>query len=140
MGFRRGVLQPIELSSGEIIPAGAHIVMPTLPQQNENPALENPELFDGFRWAKVRQRAGEQNKHQYGMTDNYTIHFGRGKYACPGRFLAANSIKIILGQLLLDCDFRFPSGQGRPKDMFVIDNIFPDPAAQIELKRRRKQD
>ena len=136
VGFKRNVLQPITLSDGQILPKGAHTLMPIALHQFQDPRLENPHEFDGLRYYKIRQTPGNSNRLQFATTDEYTLHFGHGKHACPGRFLASNTIKIILGQLLLDYDFRFPEGQGRPADVHAHEYIFPDPNGLVEFSER----
>ena len=108
--------------------------------QQEDPSIPDPEVFDGLRYYRMRQREGHANKHQFATTDPYTLHFGHGKYSCPGRFLASNVIKLILGRLLLDFDFRFPSSQGRPEDVRVHEYVFPDPLGKVEFKLRKGAD
>ena len=105
--------------------------------QQEDPKILDPEDFDGLRYYRLRQMEGHANKHQFATTDPYTLHFGHGKFACPGRFLASNVIKLILARFLLDYDFRFPSNQGRPEDVRAHEYIFPNPKGKVELKRRK---
>lgn len=94
------------------------------------------ERFDGLYYYRMRQRVGHANRHQFATTDQYSLHFGHGRYSCPGRFLASNVIELILGQLLLDFDIRFPSAQDRPEDVRAHEYIFPNPLRGVELKTR----
>jgi hypothetical protein len=54
---------------------------------NESSALYNspgPEVFDGFRFARMRQIPGQENRHQFGSTGLCeTLDFGHGMHACP---------------------------------------------------------
>ena len=106
------------------------------PHQQEDPAIPDSAVFDGLRYYRMRQLEGHSNKHQFATTDGYTLHFGHGKFSCPGRFLASNVIKLILGQLLLDFDVRFPPNQGRPEDVRAHEYIFPNPHGKVELRLR----
>ena len=110
------------------------------PHQQEDPSIPDPEAFDGLRYYRMRQQAGHANKHQFATTDRYTLHFGHGKYSCPGRFLASNVIKLTLGRLLLDFDFRFPLGQGRLEDIRAHEYLFPDPHGKVELRLQNQGD
>lgn len=42
------------------------------------------------------------------------MSFGFGRHACPGRFFAANEIKLILARMLLDYDIKMPEGVETP--------------------------
>jgi len=122
------------LSDGTFLPRGTHISVPAAEILNGN---EYDATFDGKRFLKRRESAiGESHKHQFATTDRASLHFGHGKYACPGRFFAANEIKIILAHLLIDYEFRLPTGKSRPP-MFTLDEVFMvDPSAQIRMRKR----
>lgn len=70
------------------------------------------------------------------MTDKSTMHFGHGRYACPERFFASNKTKLLLAHVLINYDVKFPEGKGRPVNMSLDENGFPDPAAKILIQRR----
>lgn len=95
-----------------------------------------PEIFDGFRYYEERQKAGESTHHQFATTDPDDLHFGHGKYSCPGRFFASNEIKMILAHILIKYDIAFPPGQGRPRNLVAHEYIFPDPDGVIRCKER----
>lgn len=64
------------------------------------------------------------------------LHFGYGRHACPGRFFAANEIKLILARILLDYDIRMPDGQTeRYANINMGTDAFPDPTKEILFKR-----
>ena len=101
------------------------------------PGGSKPENFDPFRWARLRDQPGNLNRFQFAATDSTNLHFGHGKYACPGRFFAGQQIKMILGHLLLNYDFKYPSGQTRPDNRCSDENVYPDPAARVLIRKRR---
>ncbi|KAH9829481.1 cytochrome P450 [Rhodofomes roseus] len=72
-----------------IIPKGS-FVTPMSCMVHENPETFGDEAsdFNGFQWA-------EQNKDA-AMTGATHIVFGLGRFACPGRVLAINEIKLIV--------------------------------------------
>ncbi|KAH9885397.1 cytochrome P450 [Cubamyces lactineus] len=76
-----------------IIPKG-HFVTPMSTTVHENPEVfgEDSREFNGFQWA-------EQNKEAV-MTGPAHIVFGLGRFACPGRVLAINEIKLIVFSLI----------------------------------------
>ncbi|KAI1454028.1 cytochrome P450 monooxygenase [Annulohypoxylon moriforme] len=142
LAFNRIVRSPVKLSDGTLLPAGTHFSMAAhslLHDPELLPGGGDPTEFDPFRYSRLRDDASKPenaNKFQFAMTDRNSLHFGHGKYACPGRFFASNEIKIILAHLLLRYDFKYPAGQGRPRNLFADENIYPDPAARLLMRER----
>ncbi len=58
--------------------------------------------------------------------------FGFGRHACPGRFFAANEIKLVLAQLLLNYDMKLPEGAEKLRE---IPGVGPDPNREILVRR-----
>ena len=136
VGFKRAIMEPLTLSDGMKLPKGAHVLMAINPIQFEDPRLEQPEVFDGYRYYKMRQNPENANRFQLASTDAYNLHFGHGAHACPGRFLATNVIKLIIAHLLMNYDMRFPDGQGRPPNVAAHEYSFPNPEGVVEFKLR----
>ncbi|KAL8897718.1 MAG: hypothetical protein Q9207_007070 [Kuettlingeria erythrocarpa] len=136
LAFNRVALEPVTLSDGFHLPRGTRFSMSCAEILHDPNVTPNPEKFDGFRYYKERQKPGENTRHQFATTDVNNLHFGHGKYSCPGRFFAANEIKMILAHMLLLYDFRFSPGQSRPKNMTAHEYIFPDPEGLIMCKER----
>lgn len=64
------------------------------------------------------------------------MSFGYGRHACPGRFFAANEIKLIMARLLLDFDFKMPDGQTeRFENITVASSVIPDAKKEILMRR-----
>lgn len=103
----------ITLSDGTTIPEGTALTIPNTRLYDEA-LYENPQVFNGRRPHDMRQRAGEESKHQFVTTGDDYLPFGHGKHACPGRFFASNEIKILLAYALMMYDFKFPESQGQP--------------------------
>lgn len=57
---------------------------------------ENPEMFDGYRFLQRRKLPGYEMKSQLVSTSTDHLGFSHGKHACPGRFFAANEVKIAM--------------------------------------------
>ncbi|KAI0714630.1 cytochrome P450 [Earliella scabrosa] len=76
-----------------IIPKG-HLVTTISTTIHENPDVfgDNPREFNGFQWAEVGKEAV--------MTGPAHIVFGLGRFACPGRVLAVNEMKLIVLSLI----------------------------------------
>lgn len=136
--FRRYVEKPITLSNGQVIPAGVLIEAPS-EAVNFDPALhDDPDTFDGFRFYKARQKGDTVKiaRSQFVATNEEDLRWGLGKHACPGRFFAANEIKIIVSRLLLDYEIAMPDGlTERHKQIEFEKNIVPDPSKTLLFKK-----
>ncbi|PWY78991.1 cytochrome P450 [Aspergillus eucalypticola CBS 122712] len=89
----------------------------------DDDTYENAVSWDGYRTTC------------YNRPEN--LAFGHGKHACPGRFFAANEVKIVLIFLLLRYDWTLLEG--------TVPRIFSggfgmalDPTLKIEVRRRRE--
>ncbi|KAJ5636932.1 cytochrome P450 [Penicillium longicatenatum] len=136
LSMHRVLLQTAELSDGTILPKGAHISMAVNAIQNDPEVTPEPKVFDGFRYYKLRQREGEAHLHQFSTTQDRILNFGHGPNSCPGRFFASLEIKIILVRLLMDFEFKFKHGNKRPENLRAHEFIFPNPDAEILMRRR----
>ena len=136
VGFKRAVKEPLTLSDGIQLPVGAHIMMPIYPIVVDPAITPDPHTFDGFRHYRRRLLPGESNKHQFATTDENNLHFGHGKFSCPGRFLASNTIKLLLSHLLLGYEFKLMEGEERPKNVHLHEYVFPDPKARIRIREK----
>ncbi|KAL8941827.1 MAG: hypothetical protein Q9216_002027 [Gyalolechia sp. 2 TL-2023] len=124
------------LSDGTVLPTGAHICMPVNAIQMDPEVTAAPEIFDGFRYYKQRRNPGEGHLHQFATTEKHILNFGHGKYACPGRFFASLEIKVILARLIMNYDFKFVNGQGRPSNLRAHEFLFPNPDAELLIRSR----
>ena len=143
VAFNRIVREPLQLTDGTKLPVGTHFSIASdavLHDSEYLPGGGDPETFDGFRYARLRESAENANKYQFAMTEDSSLHFGHGKFACPGRFFASNEIKMILGHLLVRYDFKYPEGQGRPKNLNADENLYPDPVARVLIRRRSSEE
>ncbi|KAG9258398.1 cytochrome P450 [Emericellopsis atlantica] len=143
----------LQLSTGHKLPKGTRICFPSYdvhtnpktttysPEYNP-PDYVDPEKFDGMRFYKLRNMPGKEARHQFATAGPESLVFGYGNHTCPGRFFAANEIKIILIELLMNWDIRLKGdieqkGGPRPPNMEVDLVITPNPMAMVEMKRRR---
>ncbi|KAL2816441.1 cytochrome P450 [Aspergillus cavernicola] len=140
LGFKRIVKDPngITLSDGFHLPQGTRICTTSTSHLKDTIAPLGQDSFDGFRYYKKRFDPGYSTRYQYTATDKEHIHFGHGKYACPGRFVASNEIKMFIGKMLLKYDFEFPDGQRRrPPNKTILELSFQDPTARILVRERK---
>lgn len=84
----------------------------------------------------MRQKEGEQNRHQFVTIDRTNLEFGYGKSACPGRFFASLIIKVLFVKLLTEYEFRFLPRLGRPKNINFHEFVFPWPWEKVLVRER----
>lgn len=72
--------------------------------------FEDPETFNPYRFAHMRDQEGKQNQAHLVSTGASHLGFGHGKHACPGRFFASNELKVMLCHIILKYDFKLPEG------------------------------
>ncbi|EMD58269.1 hypothetical protein GGP41_008362 [Bipolaris sorokiniana] len=144
MTFNRILPKALTLSNGVHLPAGTRIAVPQNAILNDPLRVPggDPATFDPYRYVKLRKDLQNTQRYTFAMSDAEHMAFGYGKYACPGRSFVANEIKLVLSQLLLLYDWKFPSGQcpPRPKNFTVDGDMYPDMQARILLRRRKGVD
>ncbi|PSN58628.1 cytochrome P450 monooxygenase-like protein [Corynespora cassiicola Philippines] len=136
--FGRFVLKGITLSNGQYIPPGVVIEVPSLAIYNDSQFWPEGDKFDGFRHYKMR-RGGSTTDHarnQFVTTNEQNLAFGYGRHACPGRFFAANEIKMIVAKMIMDYDIKLPDGQTeRYAQIEIGPSISPDPTKKLLFKK-----
>ncbi|KAI9903486.1 hypothetical protein N3K66_000015 [Trichothecium roseum] len=116
--FERMVLQTMTLSTGQTIPAGTVLEVPLAAVCADPAIFPSPHTFDPLRHHRLRlqkQRCGAEAtgsatgsaaQQQLVSVGPASLSFGFGRHACPGRFFAANQVKIIIAELLLGYDLK----------------------------------
>ncbi|KAI0887803.1 cytochrome P450 [Annulohypoxylon maeteangense] len=141
--FQRYVAKPVTLSDGTHLPAGYMIETPHALTVQDPEVYRNPEVFDPHRFLNLRNGTSEdllgyknKEQHQFVTVTKDFMHFGYGRHSCPGRFFAANEIKLILARVLLDYDIKMPPGlTERYANLKMGTDAFPDPTKEILFKR-----
>lgn len=72
--MNRVVMADITLSDGLVLKKGTHIAFPSLQLNMNDQTWDNPEVFDGFRFEKLRAMEGNENKYQF-VTTGYVSFF-----------------------------------------------------------------
>ncbi|KAL4755995.1 cytochrome P450 [Aspergillus foveolatus] len=131
LSFHRVVKHDLTLTDGLFLPRGTHICMAAGPISRDPDIISDPDRFDAFRFMKEgRATSGLVS------TGPTSMHFGLGRYACPGRFFAAVVMKAILSRFLVDYEFKFgPDQKERPRNMVIGDKIVPNVSTPIFIKR-----
>jgi cytochrome P450 len=134
----RRVLKGITLSNGQYIPPGVIVEVPSAAIYQDSEHYPDSETFDGFRSYKLRKggSATDNARNQFVTTNETNLTFGYGRHACPGRFFAANEIKMILARLVLDFDIKNPGGSmERHEQLTMGRQSMPHPAKTLMFKR-----
>ncbi|KAI0146311.1 cytochrome P450 monooxygenase [Xylariaceae sp. FL1272] len=136
--FERIIHKDLTLSNGFTIPGNTTIGVPTHAITMDPNIYPNPDKFDGFRFAKLRQEDPTmEGKGQYVASNPNSMAFGYGRHACPGRFFAAQEIKSIMVYILENYDMKFQEGQKRPQSLQVETQYLPDHSATVLFRRRK---
>lgn len=79
---------------------------------SDNAVWDDAETFDPYRFYRLRQNGGENaNRHQFVTLGKGVLSFGYGKHGCPGRFFAANEIKLLVVDIIRKFDVKTIGGE-----------------------------
>jgi cytochrome P450 len=107
--MRRYVEEHTTLSNGISLDRGTRVYVDS--SRMWDPDLHpHPEQWDGYRFLAMRSTPGKEKMAQLVSTAPDHLAFGYGRHACPGRFLAATEIKIVLCHFLLKYDCMLSAG------------------------------
>ncbi|KAI0640042.1 cytochrome P450 [Trametes polyzona] len=135
-GMGRIVLKDVTLHDGTFIPRGVEVVAATYGIHRNPSVYPDADIFDPFRFARLRETEGEELKHQFINTSLDYIAFGHGKHACPGRFFAANEIKALLAFIILKYDLKLPGDGKRPNNIYWGMNVIPAQNGKVLFRKR----
>jgi cytochrome P450 len=80
VGMNRLALHPFTFSNGVTVPAGTVIAAPAAAVHTDGEIYPNPNEFDGFRFAKLRECDGVTGQQITSTSADYLI-FGYGRHA-----------------------------------------------------------
>ncbi len=138
----RIALQDFTFSDGTFIPKGAVVAAPINAIQYDEAYYPNAHEFQGFRFLDTKSdKEGDLRRSLVTLTSEY-FPFGYGNHACPGRFFAASTMKLMLSYLLIHYDFKLehgatPAGGKRPEDFMMGALRLPNRHARLLVRRRQ---
>ncbi len=135
--MRRIALADVKLSDGTKIHKDETVAV-SCHRMWDPEVYENPEQWDAYRFYKMRGVPGKENLAQLVSTSDTHLGFGHGQHACPGRFFAANEVKIAVIHLLMMYDWRLPEG-AVPKTRAYGFSLTADPTLMVEVRRRQEE-
>ncbi|KAJ7472841.1 cytochrome P450 [Mycena latifolia] len=139
VGSSRLTLREAVVADGIVIPEGSVVALAPQPLHFNPQVYPDPHTFDAFRFSKLRTGDNFMPEAQQSFTNlsNDYIVFGVGRHSCPGRFLAALKIKLILAEVLLNYDLSFPPGATTTPKPFAFNNFtVPNQSAKLVFTRR----
>lgn len=137
VSMRRYVTKDVTLQDGLIIPKGSSIGVSS--HWSWDPSyFENPNEFDGYRFFKMAEDPNTQREAQFVSTSPQHLAFGHGNHACPGRFFAANELKIALAHLLMKYDFKL-SENANPSVFCMGWMMNSNGNTKLLVRRRREE-
>ncbi|KAI9147226.1 Cytochrome P450 monooxygenase CYP1 [Paramyrothecium foliicola] len=134
----RTLQQPLKLSVGPELPAGSFICVDGYHLTTSDTTWQDPASFDPMRFLKLRQKPGQQSRHQFTSLGSDSPTWGDGPQVCPGRVYAGHELKIILTTLLMNYEFELPHGAKKPSRSFMPNgSVAPDMWAKILVRKRQ---
>ncbi|KAF5517830.1 Cytochrome P450 monooxygenase ATR2 [Colletotrichum aenigma] len=151
--FQRKVMKPVTLPNGQTIPTGVILEVPSHAINYDETIHASPDVFDALRFYKIRKEkeaalkgkipaedafAEAATNNQFASVGDTSLAFGYGRNACPGRFFAANEMKMILATTFLKYDLKMPDGcTERYKNLTFGSQSVPDPTKAIMARLRK---
>ncbi|KAF8504637.1 cytochrome P450 [Russula emetica] len=135
----RLALRPFTFSNGITVPAGTVVAAPLSAIHTDGDIYPSPSEFDGFRFAKLRERdgGGMTSRHQMGTTSTTHAPFGHGRHACPGRFFASAEMKALLAHIVVTYDLKLEEGKKVPRGFNFATARIPGNADVLFRKRQK---
>ena len=70
-------------------------------------------------------------------TSDTFLPFGHGRHACPGRFFAANELKLLIAYMVLNYEVK-PLAV-RPLNTWLGDTVLPPMRTKVQVRRRKTE-
>jgi len=135
----RLALRPFTFSNGVTVPAGTLVSIPAAVANRDERVYHNPDKFDGFRFAKLRESEADTvtSRYQIVSPSSENLTFGLGRHTCPGRFFAVNEIKALFAHIVTTYDIKLEDGKGVPPEVWISGARFPR-SANVMFRARQK--
>jgi cytochrome P450 len=124
------------LEDGTTLPSGTYLATAASQLGHDATLWTDPEVFDGFRYERLRTQPGNEGKFQFTSTGLDQLSFGYGRHPCPGRSFAGHVLKIMLAKLIDTYEIRLPDGASRPANIENGIALRPDDNVPIMMKKR----
>lgn len=136
--MRRLAKQKVVLPDGVIIHKGDEVAVDGVNMVDPEIHPE-PKKYDIYRYYRMRQDPATANKAHLVSTGPDNLTFGHGSQSCPGRFFAANEMKIALCHLLLKYDWELGPGASLEAKHTFADMVGLDHENKLRFRRRQEE-
>ncbi|KAE8362725.1 cytochrome P450 [Aspergillus caelatus] len=123
-------------SNGLRIPEGTFVFTPNAPVLFDEKHYPDARQFDGYRFYRLGRVTGRPHDYKFIAANPKYLQFGDGRHICPGRFIAADEIRLLLAHILVNYDIRPKDDGERPPNWTFKKILFPDMKGMVQLKRR----
>lgn len=104
---------------------------------NRSPEIwENPDEFDMDRFYRLREISGNDNRYHFVTTSSNSPGWGDGTQACPGRFFATSTLKIVMAHIVMNYDVSLRKVAPLKSQPLVNGSYSPDDSVEIFFKSR----
>ncbi|KAI0599020.1 cytochrome P450 [Biscogniauxia sp. FL1348] len=131
----RFVTDDVTLSNGLRLKHGDRIVVDSTSMWDEG-RYADARRWDPYRFLALRAEPSRENAALLVATSAGHLGFGHGDHSCPGRFFAANEIKIALCHLLVKYDWQLAPGTSTQPDLSGL-NMNASLTAELLVRRRQ---
>ncbi|PLB50867.1 cytochrome P450 [Aspergillus steynii IBT 23096] len=128
---RKVMVSGLQTPDGYTLPKGSTVALLARTVQKDPDIYPEPEKFVPFRFA------GPDGK-RLGVTSSEFLAFGHAQYGCPGRFLVAVELKMLLAYLFRHYEVELPAEYDgkRPPAMWITDMKIPPQNGKIRLRKK----
>ncbi|KAJ4245530.1 hypothetical protein NW762_014039 [Fusarium torreyae] len=132
--MRRYVEEDMTLSNGLILKKGTRLNIDNS-RMIDPEIYPNPHVYNPHRFLEMREKAGTEHMAHLVSTSSTHLGFGHGKHACPGRFFAANEIKVALCHIVVKYDWKLVSGTDvEPDTRGMVSKSSPETTMLVRLR------
>ena len=142
---KEGITTP----DGVYCPYGSSVGIAARGIHNDESIYPDAMKFNPFRYVNARdailadEKTGKFAEKDMIKKANYSVvstsadyqPFGHGRHACPGRFFAANELKLLLAYMVINYDIELQ--EKRPEGRWVGQVSLPPMQAKIRVRRRK---
>jgi len=131
----------VTMENGLHLPKGSRVCISSHGLHNDESIYPNATTYDAFRYSRVLEQPAENGtespkplSQSLAATSEVYLPFGHGKHSCPGRFFAADEMKLVFAYIFSKYEI-MPIEEKR-SDLAI--GFFPTPAFNGPIKIRRR--
>ncbi|KAF8220171.1 cytochrome P450 [Tricholoma matsutake] len=134
--MHRVARQPFTFQDGTYIPQGTHIYVAAHPIHLDDTNYTDPTEFKPFRFVNKEDEHNKTRKLDMTTTQADFLPFGHGRHACPGRFFAAEMLKLTLAHIIMNYDVKLEGEH--PKNTWILSTCLPNTTAEVMFRKRKE--